>query len=125
MSYNESLNGNSNYPIMSQSEWDNAPWNEDIKEPQEVEVTVSITLSKTVKVKVDDYRVALEERDEEGELYQVYDFHDCDLKKAVKDQVILPNEAYDHVGYPLFKCSKKAYEDLKDWTVDDFEVLLD
>ena len=28
MSYNESLNGNSNYPPMSQSEWDNAPWNQ-------------------------------------------------------------------------------------------------
>ena len=114
---------NYNYPVGADNA--EAPWNEDIKESQEVEVTVSITLSKTVKVKVDDYRVALEERDEEGELYQVYDFYDCDLKGAVKDQVILPSEAYKHVGYPLFECAKKAYEDLKDWTIDDFEVNLD
>lgn len=116
---------NNNYPTLSNGEQRDAPWNEDIKTPQEIEVTVSITLSKTVKVKVDDYRVTLEERDEGGELYQVYDFYDCDLKKAVEDQVILPNEAYKHVGYPLFESSKKTYNDLKDWVVDDFEVNLD
>lgn len=114
---------NYNYPVGADNA--DAPWNEDIKEPQEVEVTVSITLSKTVKVKVTDYRVALEERDIEGELYHVYDYYDCDLKGAVKDQIILPNEAYKHVGYPLFESSKQAYENLKDWTVDDFEVNLD
>lgn len=114
---------NYNYPVGADNA--DAPWNENIKTPQEIEVTVSITLSKTVKVKVDDYRVTLEERDEEGELYQVYDFYDCNLKKAVENQVILPNEAYKHVGYPLFESSKKAYNDLKDWVVDDFEVNLD
>ena len=28
MSYNESLRADSNYPPMSQSDWDRAPWNE-------------------------------------------------------------------------------------------------
>ena len=32
----------------------NAPWNQIDPEPQEVEVTISMTISKTVKVKVTD-----------------------------------------------------------------------
>lgn len=115
----------SNYPIMGTSDKASAPWNEDIKSPQEVEVTVSITLSKTVKVNVDDYKIALEERDENGDLYQVYDFSECNLKDAVKEQVILPQDAYKHVGYPLFDCSSEPYNDLKGWVVDDFEVIMD
>ena len=114
---------NYDYPLGADN--DSAPWNQKDFPEKEIEVTVSITLSKTVKINVEDYRVALEERDEEGELYQVYDFYDCNLKKAVEDQIILPNKAYDHVGYPLFESSKKAYDDLKDWVVDDFEVNLD
>lgn len=49
MSYNESLRSDSNYPPMSQSEWDNAPWNE---ETEEVEVTVLVSLEKTLKLQV-------------------------------------------------------------------------
>ena len=95
MSYNESLNSNSNYPPMSQSEWDSAPWNEVELPPKDVEVTVSITLSKTMKVPVTDYII-----DDEG-----VDFSRCDLNKAVEDSGHLLN--------------------FKDWHVDDFEVILD
>lgn len=95
MSYNESLNSNSNYPPMSQSEWDSAPWNEVELPPKDVEVTVSITLSKTMKVPVIDYII-----DDEG-----VDFSRCDLNKAVEDSGHLLN--------------------FKDWHVDDFEVILD
>ena len=95
MSYNESLNSNSNYPPMSQSEWDSAPWNEVELPPKDVEVTVSITLSKTMKVPVTDYII-----DDEG-----IDFSRCDLNKAVEDSGHLLN--------------------FKDWHVDDFEVILD
>ena len=42
MSYNESLSAHSNYPPMSQWEWDHAPWNQEEPEPREVEVTVSV-----------------------------------------------------------------------------------
>ena len=55
MSYNESLNNNSNYPLMSQSEWDNAPWNQSGPEEKEFEVTVSQTLSKSTTVTTSDY----------------------------------------------------------------------
>lgn len=37
---------NGNYPTMSEAEWEDAPFNEDT--PQEVDVTVSITISKPV-----------------------------------------------------------------------------
>ena len=57
MSYNESLNNNSNYPLMSQSEWDNAPWNQRDPEPVEVEVQVTIVLTKNIKLPVTDYIV--------------------------------------------------------------------
>lgn len=96
MSYNESLNSNSNYPPMSQSEWDSAPWNEVELPPKDVEVTVSITVSRTMKVPVTDYTI-----DEEGEI----DFSNCDLNKAVEDSGHLLN--------------------FKNWNVDDFEVILD
>ena len=95
MSYNESLNSNSNYPPMSQSEWDNAPWNEVELPPKDVEVTVSITVSRTMKVPVTDYVI-----DDEG-----VDFSSCNLIKAVKDSGKLPN--------------------FKNWHIDDFEILLD
>ena len=55
MSYNESLNNNSNYPLMSQSEWDKAPWNQNDPKEKEVEVTVSQTLSKSTTVTTSDY----------------------------------------------------------------------
>ena len=41
MSYNESLRANSNYPPMSQSDWDRAPWNEVEQPPKDIEVTIS------------------------------------------------------------------------------------
>ena len=96
MSYNESLRANSNYPPMSQSDWDRAPWNEVELPPKEVEVTISAIVSKTTKVPVTDYTI-----DEEGEI----DFSNCDLKKAVEENVRLPNTNW--------------------WNLDDFEVVLE
>ena len=51
MSYNESLRPDSNYPPMSQSDWDRAPWNED-EGMEEIEVTVLVSLEKTLKLQV-------------------------------------------------------------------------
>ena len=82
MSYNESLRANSNYPPMSQSDWDRAPWNEVEQLPKDIEVTISVTVSKTMKVPVRDYTI-----DEEGNI----DFSECDLKKAVEENIRLPN----------------------------------
>ena len=109
MSYNESLSNNSNYPTMSQSEWDNAPWNQEENPKREIEVTVSVTLSKTIKVKVSDYDIINSGKDEEGNYFEEIDYSNCNLKKAVENQYILPQDTYP----------------LKDWNVDEFEVVLD
>ena len=55
MSYNESLNSNSNYPLMSQSEWESAPWNKEETPEKEFDVTCCQTLSKTVTVLTCNY----------------------------------------------------------------------
>ena len=72
-----------------------APWNEVELPPKEVEVTISAIVSKTMKVPVRDYTI-----DEEGNI----DFSECDLKKAVEENVRLPNT--------------------KGWYLDNFEVVL-
>lgn len=88
-----------------------APWNEEdrntSKESKEIEVTISMTLSKTVKIKVKDYETYTD-ANEEGS-YLVYDYRSCDLEKAVKDQVTLPTD----INF------------LSDWNEDEFEVILE
>lgn len=101
---------------------------------KEIEVTISVTLSKTVKVIVGDYEVE-EDADEDGR-YLSYDFSGCNLNKAVEDQVVLPQNLaeftermFNHdlnlkaVGMP--KYLKDAIGDCKDWCVDDYEVVLE
>lgn len=111
-----------------------APWNEVEYPEKEIEVTVSVTLSKTVKVLVNDYNVE-EDADEDGR-YLSYDFSECDLNKAVEEQVILPQNLAEFTerifnkdlnlkaaGMP--KYLKDAVEDCKDWCVDEMEVILE
>lgn len=85
-----------------------APWNQVDPEPRKIEVTVSITLSKTVEIEVTDY-IAEEDSDEDGYHGISYDYSECDLEQAVRDQVTLPNS----VG------------EFNDWVEDDFEVNLE
>ena len=112
----------------------NAPYNQVDYPEREIEVTISVTLSKTVKVMVDDYQVE-EDADEDGR-YLSYDYSECDLHKAVEDQITLPQDLavftermFDHdlnlkaAGMP--KYLKGAIEDCKDWSVDEMEVILE
>lgn len=89
--------------------------NQEEQEDREIEVTVSVTLSKTMKIKVNDY-VSFGE-DEYG--FPDIEYSLCDLKKAVKEEKYLPQDAYRFVDDSDIK------EDLKDWIVDDFEVVID
>ena len=73
-----------------------APWNEVEQPPKDVEVTISAIVSKTIKVPVRDYII-----DEEGNI----DFSECDLKKAVEENIRLPN--------------------INGWDLDNFEVVLE
>ena len=83
---------NYNFPIGADNS--DAPWNEIELPAIDTEVTVSITISKTIKVPVVDYTL-----DEEG----YPDFSNCDLKKAVSNRGKLPN--------------------LEDWNIDEFEII--
>lgn len=109
---------NYNYPIGS--DIPEAPWNRVPNPEREIEVTVSVTLSKTVKIKVSDYEITDSGKDEDGDYFEDIDYSDCDLKRAVEEQIYLPQSAYMYV-----KSNPKVHEDLSNWCVDDFEVLLD
>ena len=98
----------------------NAPWNQVDNPEREIEVTVSVTLSKTVKIKVSDYEITDSGKDEDGEYFEDIDYSNCDLKGAVEGQIVLPQSAYMYVN-----SNPKAHEDLSNWCVDDLEVLLD
>lgn len=111
-----------------------APYNQVDLPEREIEVTISVTLSKTVKVMVDDYTVE-ESADEDGR-YVSYNFSECDLNKAVEEQVVLPQNLaeftermFNHdlnlraAGMP--KYLKEGIKDCKDWCVDDYEIILE
>lgn len=100
----------------------NAPWNQVDNPEREIEVTVSVTLSKTVKIKVSDYEITDSGKDEDGEYFEDIDYSNCDLKGAVEEQIVLPQKAWDYIA-PKTNEDIKAIFDLKDWNVDDFEVI--
>ena len=95
---------NYDYPVGADNDPE-APWNEKSNKPKKVEVTVSITLSKTVEVEVDDNTT--EEINEDGIYSTIYNFDNCDLEQAVRDQIDLPSKKYS------------------DWSEDDFVVNLE
>lgn len=97
-----------------------APYNEVETPEREIEVTVSVTLSKTVKIKVSDYQITDSGKDEDGEYFEDIDYSDCDLKGAVEEQIVLPQSAHIYV-----KNNPKVHEDLSNWCVDDLELNLE
>lgn len=99
-----------------------APWNQVDNPEREIEVTISITLSKTVKIKVSDYEITDSGKDEDGEYFEDIDYSNCDLKSAIAEQLTLPHEAYKYID-PKSKKDTKIVSDLKGWYVDDFEVM--
>ena len=109
---------NYNYPMGADTK--DAPWNQADNPEREIEVTVSVTLSKTVKIKVSDYEITDSGKDEDGEYFEDIDYSNCNLKDAVKEQVILPQSAHMYV-----KGNSKVQEDLSNWYVDDLEINLE
>ena len=109
---------NYNYPIGADTK--NAPWNQTDNPEREIEVTVSVTLSKTIKIRVSDYEIIDSGKDEDGEYFEDIDYSNCDLKKTVEEQITLPQNACVHM-LP----QTKACKDLAGWNVDDYEVILE
>ena len=108
---------NYNYPAGSDTSWNQA----DLPE-KEIEVLVSVTLSKTVKVRVSDYKIADCGKDEDGDYFESVDYSECDLQGAVKDQIVLPQEAHIYIKSNT-KEGSKAHLDLMGWNVDEMEVI--
>lgn len=109
---------NYNYPMGADTE--DAPWNQADNPEREIEVTVSVTLSKTVKIKVSDYEITDSGKDEDGEYFEDIDYSKCDLKRAVEEQITLPQDAYKYVKGEF---NNDQRNDLEGWDVDDFEVI--
>ena len=108
---------NYNYPMGADTK--DAPWNQVDNPERKIEVTVSVTLSKTVKIKVSDYEITDSGKDEDGEYFEDIDYSNCDLKGTVEEQIVLPQSAHMYV-----KSNPKVREDLSNWCVDDLEVIL-
>ena len=137
MSYNESLNNNSNYPLMSQSEWDNAPWNQSDPEEQEIEVTVSQTLSKSTTVTTSDYIPGGYFPETEWDIdgyhtitcHEPDDTSDTDWKKAYNNEHYTPLGLIQEVKEMLEKNTpipetrrKHLIDECMNWIEDDLEV---
>lgn len=88
----------------------NAPWNQKEPEYKEIEVTISLTISKTTKITVPD----------------VEKLDDSILKEAVKEQIVLPHEVeFIKAISNENALDKRVIEDLSNWVEDDFEVVLE
>lgn len=113
---------NYNYPMGSDTS--SAPWNQVDLPEKEIEVLVSVTLSKTVKVRVSDYKIADCGKNEDGDYFEDIDYSECDLYGAVKDQIVLPQEAHIYIKSNT-KEGSKAHLDLMGWNVDEMECIID
>jgi len=134
MSYNESLNFNSNYPHMTQSQWDSAPFNEVEVPERQFDVCISQTLSKSTVVTTNDY-VPVVDQDEDG-CYSYRDTSDTDWKKAYKSEHLTPlqliGEFKDfltkHLPDPVVNIAehkkwKKLISECEGWIEDEIEYI--
>lgn len=137
MSYNESLNNNSNYPLMSQSEWDNAPWNQSDPEEKEFKVTVSQTLSKSTTVTTSDYVPGgyFPETEWDIDGYHTITCHEPDDTSDTDWRSAYNNEHYTPLGLiqefkemlekntPIPETRRKhLIDECMNWIEDDLEV---
>lgn len=86
---------NMDYPEGADNE--RAPWNQEQQPDRELDVTISLGISKTFKVMVNDYDV-IRESDEDGFICS-YDYSNCDIFKAVDEQVDLSN--FEEEGWEI------------------------
>lgn len=119
----DSMYDNYNYPVGADNA--EAPWNQADNPEREIEVLVSVTLSKTVKIKVSDYEIVDSGKDEDGEYFEDIDYSNCDLKNAVENQVYLPQDASAVLRNLYTAKSEELADDFSGWEVDDFEVILE
>ena len=131
MSYNESLRSNSNYPTMSQSQWDSAPWNEPVVPNKTFDVLISQTLSKNTEVTTDDYNPRFDEEDG-----PYADTEDTNFESAYMEEHMTPLQLIEkfkefltkHLPDPVvdiaeYKKWKKLISECDGWVEDELTVL--
>lgn len=131
MSYNESLRSNSNYPAMSQSQWDSAPWNEPVIPDKTFDVLISQTLSKNTEVTTNDYTPRFDEEDG-----PYADTEDTDFESAYMEEHMTPLQLIEkfkefltkHLPDPVvdlaeYKKWKKLISECDGWVEDELTVL--
>lgn len=110
----------------------NAPYNQVEPEEIEVEVTVSVTLSKTFKITTTNYEVD-EGRDENG-YYRSLEYGD--LTEDVEQQVTMPQDMGEFVRRSFINelalknagmsmAMRQAIEDSSNWNVDEMEIIVE
>ena len=80
----------------------NAPWNQEDNPEKEIEADIVITLTKRVKLKVNDYIISDEGVDEDGH-YIDLDFANCDIYRAAQDQLDLNFGDWTITEFDAFK----------------------
>ncbi len=110
---------NYNYPVGAEFNPE-APWRQEENPEREIEVLISITMSKTTKVKVSDYSITDYGKDEDGNYFEDIDYSECDLKSAVESQIFLPSQYHKYIFEDAFP---EIIADAENWIVDDFEVI--
>lgn len=109
-----------------------APWNQQTYDEKEVEVTVSITMSKTFKLSTNNYEITDYGQDEDGDYYEDREF--INLKEDVENSFVLPHnlskftktifeEDLDLKAAGMPNYLKEALEECDGWEIDDFEVI--
>ena len=131
MSYNESLNSNSNYPPMTQSQWDASPWCEPVVPEREFDVSISQTLSRDTTISTNAYQPKFDEED--GMTYA--NTEDTDWKKAYSDVAMTPLDiiiAAGKIAKALIEQGqirvggvylKSLVKDCEGWNEDETEVM--
>jgi hypothetical protein len=129
------MNTDGNYPPMTKSQWDSAPFNEKPIPEKEFEVCITQTLSKTVKVNTNKYLLD-EGIDEDGHRYSDVDTSDTNWKEVYKDNHYTPLELIEKfrdflkstLQDPLGGTLKYAHrvmliEECENWIEDETEIV--
>ncbi len=101
-----------------------APYNQIENPIREIEVLISITMSKTIKVLVSDYQITDCGKDEDGNYFEDIDYSECDLEGAVKCQIPHINPYWKYQGINMNN-EERIDRDLEDYHIDEFEVILE
>lgn len=112
---------NDNYPLGAASD-SRAPWNQVDNSEVDVDVEVSITLSKVVRIRTCNYVKHYYGRDEDG--FPDVDFEYDDLANDVLEQVYLPHELSSEIKQkaslppPLMR----ALDDADGWKLEEISA---